>query len=112
MDRVDKSRQQLTKSSRDARGLVDRAVEDDGDTCRDYGGGVADTLLQGVCWFGPQNHRRIVFGFGPQNLVGVSTGTGGGTWSHREACVEAKQSHEETMDIGCTDLELDIFPLG
>ena len=102
----------LTKSSGGARGLGDQTIKDDSDMCRDRGGGVADTLLQGVCWFGPQNHRRIVFGFGPQNLVGVSAGTGGGTWSHREACVEAKQSHEEPMDIGCTDLELDIFPLG
>jgi hypothetical protein len=101
----------LTKSSGGTRGLGDRTVEDDGDTCRDCGGGVVDTLLQGVWWFGPQNHRRTVFRFGPQNLVGVLAGTGGGTWSHREACIEAKQSREEHMDIGGTNLELHVLPL-
>jgi hypothetical protein len=34
----------------------------DGDTRRDRGGGVADTLLQLglVRWFGPKNHQRTV----------------------------------------------------
>jgi hypothetical protein len=40
--------------------LGDRAVEDDGDTCRDRGGEIADMLFQGVWWFGHQNHRRTV----------------------------------------------------
>ena len=38
-----KSRWRLTKASGGAGGLGDRIVEDDGDTCRDCGGGVADT---------------------------------------------------------------------
>jgi len=40
-----KSRRWLIKSSEGARGLSDQAVEDDGDMCRDRGGGVADMLL-------------------------------------------------------------------
>jgi hypothetical protein len=36
-------------------------------------------------------------------------GMGGGTWCYREACVEMKQSREELMVIGCTDLKLDDF---
>jgi hypothetical protein len=43
-----KSRRWLTKSRGDARGLGDRAVEDDCDTCQHRGGGVVDMLLQGV----------------------------------------------------------------
>jgi len=43
----------LTKSRGGAGRLGDWAVEDDGDTCRDRGRGVADTLLQTVWWFGP-----------------------------------------------------------
>jgi hypothetical protein len=39
------SRQWLTKSSKGAREHGDQVVEDDGDTCRDRGGGIADTLL-------------------------------------------------------------------
>ena len=50
-----KSRRRLTKSSRGARGLGDEVVEDDGDTCQDRGGGIADMLLQAVWWFEPQN---------------------------------------------------------
>ena len=49
------------------------------------------------------------FWFGPQNLVGISVGTIGGLWCHREASFEAKQSGEEPMLIGFTDLELDHF---
>lgn len=40
-----KSGWQLTKSSRGAGGLGNKVVKDDSDTCRDYGGDVADTLL-------------------------------------------------------------------
>ena len=47
--------------------------------------------------------------FGPQNLVGVPMGTEGGTWCHREACIEAKKSHEEPVVIGWMDLEFDHF---
>ena len=43
-----KSRWWLTKSSGGAGGLGDRAVEDDGDTCRESGGGIADMLLRAV----------------------------------------------------------------
>ena len=34
---------------------------------------------------------------------------GGVTWCYSEACVEAKQSREEPVAIGWTDLELDYF---
>jgi hypothetical protein len=33
-------------------------------------------------------------------------------WCDREACVEAKQGHEERVVIGCTDQDLDQFALG
>ena len=56
-----KSTRWLTKSSGDTRGLGDQVVEDNGDTCRDRGGGVADTLLHGVLWFWPQDHRLESF---------------------------------------------------
>jgi hypothetical protein len=52
-----KSRWRLTKSSGGVRGLGDRSVEDNSDTCQDNGGGVTDTLLQGGWSFGLQNHR-------------------------------------------------------
>jgi hypothetical protein len=68
----------LTKSSRGAGGLGDRAIEDDGDTCQESGGGIADTLLQVVWWFGPQNHRWTFFGFVTQNAGAVLVGIGGG----------------------------------
>jgi hypothetical protein len=55
-----KSRWWLTKSSRGTGGLGDQAVENNDDTCQDFKGGVADTLLQGVLRFGPQNHRWTV----------------------------------------------------
>jgi hypothetical protein len=104
-----KSRRQLSKSSKDARGLSDWMVENDGGMCRDYGGGLADMLLHRVWWFEPQNHRWMVFGFRPQNPIGVSARMGGSTWRHHEACVETKQSREEPMAIECTNLELDHF---
>ena len=50
--------------------------------------------------------------FGPKKPVGISAGMGGGTWRHREACVEAKQSREEPMAIGWTDLKLDHYAPG
>jgi hypothetical protein len=102
----------FTMSSRGARGLGDWAVVDDGDTCQDRGGAVVDTLLHTVWWFGPQKYRRMIFRFGPQTPVGVPAGKGGGTWCHREAYIEAKQSHEELMAIGCLDHKLDHFALG
>jgi len=34
----------------------------------------------------------------------------GGTWHHREACVEAKLSHEGHLAIGCLYLKLDHCP--
>ena len=71
-----KLRQRLTKLSRDAGGLGDRAVEDDGDTCQDRGGGVADILLQRVWWFGPQNHRWKVFRVWASKPIWSSSGNG------------------------------------
>jgi hypothetical protein len=62
-------------------------------------------MLLWMAWrFGPQNHRRTVFGFGPQKPDTVPAGIGGGTWHHHETCVEAKLSHEGCMAIGSTDL--------
>jgi hypothetical protein len=42
----------LTESSGDARGLVDRGVEDDGDMCREHGGVVDKILQRGFGGFG------------------------------------------------------------
>ena len=53
-----KSRRRSTKSSGGVGGLGDWVIEDDGDACRDRGGGIADTLLYTIWWFGPQNHRH------------------------------------------------------
>ena len=76
------------------------------------------------------NHRRTVFEFGPQNSVKVLARMGlmgGGTWRHHEACIEAKQSHEEPfcpwvkwlrctdqtrLEFRCTDQKLDHFVPG
>jgi hypothetical protein len=72
-------------------------------------GGVADTLLLAVWWFRPQNHRWTVFRLEAQNLSAVLTGIGGNMWHHREACVEAKLSHEGRVAIGCFCLKLDHY---
>jgi len=73
-----KSRRWLTKSSGGARGLGDRAVKDNTDTCRDRGGGVADTLLQ-VVWAASKPPIGWFIKSGPhQNPVRVSAGIGGG----------------------------------
>jgi hypothetical protein len=101
-----KSRRRLTKLSGGAGGLGDRVVKDDGDTCRESGGGVADTLLWAVWWFGSQNHWWTVLGFGPQNPGAVLAGIGGGMWCHCDACVMAKLSHEGRMDIRLADLRV------
>jgi hypothetical protein len=92
-----KSRRRLTKSSGGERGHSDRAIKDEGDTCRDRGGGVANTLLQGVWRFGPQNPVRVRYGLG------------GGMWCHHEACIEVKQSREELVAVRCINLKLDHF---
>ena len=42
----------------------------------------------------------------------VWLGLWGGTWPHREACIDAKQSHEELVVVGCLDLKLDDFAPG
>ena len=60
-----------------------------------------------VWWFRPQNHRWMVFGFGPQNPGAVPVRIRGGTWRHREACVEAKLSYEGRVAVGSADVELD-----
>jgi hypothetical protein len=41
-----------------------------------------------------------VFGFEPQNPGAVPVGIEGGMWHHREACIEAKLSHEGCMAVG------------
>jgi hypothetical protein len=46
-----KSRLQLTKLTGGARGLSDQTVENDGDTCRDRGGGIVDMPLHKDLWF-------------------------------------------------------------
>jgi hypothetical protein len=51
----------------------------------------------------------MVFEFGHQNLVVVSAGMRGGMWRHREACVEAKESHGEHVAIRYTYHKLDHF---
>jgi hypothetical protein len=33
-------------------------------------------------------------------------------WRHREACIEARQSREECVAVGCTDQDLDHFAPG
>jgi hypothetical protein len=45
-----KLRQRLTKSSGGTRGLDDRVVEDDGDTCRHRGGGISVSPGGLVVW--------------------------------------------------------------
>jgi len=99
-----KSRWWLTKSSGGARVLGDRTIEDYVDTCRENGGGVADTLLRADWWFGPQNHWWTVFGFGPQNSGAVPAGIGAGTLRHHEACAKAKLSNEWRVAVGTTDV--------
>ena len=55
----------------------------------------------------------LVFWFGPQNPIGVPVGIGGGTWHHRETCVEVKQiKFVKSLAIGCFDLKLDHFAHG
>jgi len=44
----------------------------------------------------------MIFGFGPQNPVGVLVENGGGIWHDLEAWVV----------VGCTDQDLDHFSLG
>jgi hypothetical protein len=46
----------------------------------------------------------IVFGFRPQNMVGVLVGIGRG--SGVIANLEAKQSHEDPIGVGCLGLKL------
>jgi len=57
----------LTKSSVGTRRLGDWAVEDYGDTCRDHGG-IMISFSRVLWWFGPQNHRQTIFGFGHANF--------------------------------------------
>lgn len=56
--------------------------------------------------------KWTVFGFGPQNSGGVSARMEDGTWRHREACIEVKESCEEPMAIRLANLELDHNALG
>lgn len=49
--------------------------------------------------------------FGPQSPAGVPVGMGGRMWPHHKACVEMKQSREETAIIWL-DLKLDHFAYG
>jgi hypothetical protein len=62
----------------------------------------------------PRNHLRTVFRFG-QNMVGVWDGLGGGTWSHREACVEGSRRSKVVKSSWPSDASIKrwtIFPLG
>ena len=63
-----KSRWRLTKASEGVGGLGDRMVEDDSDTRRDHGGGIADTLLQLCLTVWASTTIRKFGGFGPKNL--------------------------------------------
>jgi hypothetical protein len=56
---------------------------------------------------GPQPYGKQFLGFGPQNMGVVLAENEGGMWRHREACANMKQSHEETMVVRSTFLELD-----
>lgn len=58
-------------------------------------------------WSRPQNHWRLVFGFGPQNPCEVLMGTRGTMWHHHKTCVYAMQSREELVVVRSTNLELD-----
>jgi hypothetical protein len=60
-------------------------------------------------WFGPQNHWCMVFGFGPQNPGAIPIGIRGKKWCHREACIEAKLSHEGCLVVRCFYLKLDHY---
>ena len=103
-----KSRLQLTKSRGGVRELGDRVVEDGRwYTSRSWGrrsgyaspeefGGLGLQTTDG--WF---------------TRLGLKTrdGVWDDTWRHHEACVEAKQSHEELVAIRCLDLKLDHYAL-
>lgn len=56
--------------------------------------------------------RRRVSRFGPQNRGRTWCGRASGmegTWRHREACVEAKQSREGGVSVRCSDKNMDRF---
>jgi len=77
------------------------------------GGRLVGLAVKTRCgWFGGLGLKTTdgrFLKFGPQNLVGVPAGTGGGMWHHCEACAEAKQSRKERVAIGCTNQDLDHF---
>ena len=64
-----KSRLRLAKSSGGARGLGGQAVEDDGHTCRDRGGGVADMLLRGLVVWASKPPADVFSGLGLKNQL-------------------------------------------
>ncbi|RLM54979.1 hypothetical protein C2845_PM10G17030 [Panicum miliaceum] len=72
------------------------------DTCRHQGGRVATREDGRFRWLGSKPPRRQVSRFGSENRGCIQCGQIGGvedTGRHREACVEAKQSHEDGVSV-------------
>lgn len=67
---------------------------------------------EGFDGLGLKISERTFSQFRPQKLGGVSMESRSGTWYHREACFDAKQSHEEPVTIRSTDLEVDHDSVG
>jgi hypothetical protein len=97
-----KSRRWFTKSSEGVRGLGDWAVKDYNDMCRDCGGGVADMLLQRGLLVRISKPLANAFRIWASKPGCSFSENGRSTWHHREACIEAKQSHEEHVTFKCT----------
>ena len=63
---------------RDSGGLGGRSVEDAVTSVEERGMRMEYTTRERVWWFGPQNHRWTIFGFGPHNPGGGSEEARGG----------------------------------
>jgi hypothetical protein len=102
MTMLTKSRWWSSKSSGGSRRLGGRAVEDAGDTCRVVGDAYGSSMLlaSSLVGWASKTTGWTVSGFGPQNTGAVLAGIEGGMWRYREACVEAKLSHEGRVAIG------------
>jgi hypothetical protein len=81
----------------------------DGDMRRDHGGGVANTLFHRGLVVWPSKPTVDSFRVWSQNLVVAWDGLRGNMWHHNEACIDAKQSHEELVVLRCTNLKLAHF---
>ena len=106
---MDQVKVTVNQVKRGRENLVIKRLRMDGDTCRDHGRGVADTLLQ-VRFSGLDLKtigRRFVE-FGPQNSEGVQ----GSTCRHRRVCVEAKLSCVGLVAFGSHIFTWIILPLG